>query len=146
MQAITAWLVRSRPNLVIWGRSIISICVSSQSLLLYIVKCGKTIQLRNFCFLFWYIGGYTVGTQVGKRFISGSIPTELGNLKAWKYVVFGKFSYTYLGIHREWNNQMIWPSEKIPFFFLKRAMGLLVVYHLNLVNSSHLRRCGWVSL
>ena len=39
------------------------------------------------------IGGISVAGKQGtnnKRTTVGTIPTELGNLKAWKYVVFGK--------------------------------------------------------
>ena len=39
------------------------------------------------------IGGISVTGKQGansKTAVSGTIPTELGNLKAWKYVIFGK--------------------------------------------------------
>jgi len=36
------------------------------------------------------IGGYTVSTQDGNKKVAGTIPTELGRLSEWKYVVFGK--------------------------------------------------------
>ena len=35
-------------------------------------------------------GGYSVGTTVEGKRTAGTMPSELGNLKNWKYVVFGK--------------------------------------------------------
>ena len=37
-----------------------------------------------------FTGDYAVKAQIGKKSIAGTIPSELGKLKAWKYPVFGK--------------------------------------------------------
>lgn len=41
-------------------------------------------------FFFIIIGDYSVISQSGNKKVSGTLPSELGQLKSWKYVVFRK--------------------------------------------------------
>ena len=45
-------------------------------------------KIFTFCNI--YAGGYSVQGHIGSKTASGTLPSELGRLKNWKYIVFGK--------------------------------------------------------
>lgn len=44
--------------------------------------------------IFDIVGDYSAAANVGSKKSSGTLPSELGQLKNWKYIVFGKLTHT----------------------------------------------------
>ena len=49
---------------------------------------------KLFTFCDFYAGGYSVQGHIDSKTASGTLPSELGRLKNWQYIVFGKLIHT----------------------------------------------------
>lgn len=50
------------------------------------------------CIFCVIIGDYQVNEGTASKRVAGTIPSELGNLKFWKYVIFREYRSIYLSI------------------------------------------------